>query len=73
MFRIKDVGFAGLCELLREKEDKFGMSSIEFFNRYSAGELGDAREFIEWAGLYRTYLELCHEQIQPTTRAKAAS
>ncbi|MEW5717589.1 MAG: hypothetical protein AB1817_03070 [Chloroflexota bacterium] len=59
---VKQVSFDELCRLLQEKEKQFGMSSIEFFNRYNMGRLGDAREYIEWAGLYRIYLKMCLAQ-----------
>jgi hypothetical protein len=61
--KVTRIGFEDLCQLLQEKEKQFGMSSVEFFNRYNAGRLGDAREYIEWAGLYRIYLKMCLAQL----------
>jgi hypothetical protein len=57
--KVTQLGFEEVCQLLQEKEKQFGISSVEFFNRYTAGRLGDAREYIEWAGLYRIYLKMC--------------
>lgn len=37
---------------LREFEERYGMESATFYHRFEAGELGDAIEFFEWAGLY---------------------
>jgi hypothetical protein len=37
-----------LCEF----EERYGMESGEFYRRFEAGELGDAMDFFEWAGLY---------------------
>ena len=37
-------------------EQTHGMSSEEFLQRYQAGEMGDALEFVRWAGEYKLYL-----------------
>ena len=37
---------------LREFERHHGMESATFYRRFEAGELGDAMDFFEWAGLY---------------------
>ena len=37
---------------LREFEERHGMESATFYRRFEAGELGDALDFFEWAGLY---------------------
>ena len=37
---------------LREFEQRYGMESSSFYQRFEAGELGDAMDFFEWAGLY---------------------
>jgi len=39
-------------------ERKYDMSSAEFYSQYQSGELGDAMDFIEWAGLYRLHSRL---------------
>ena len=39
-------------------EQKHGMSSVEFFQRFETGELGDAMDFMRWAGRYELYLQL---------------
>ncbi|MBA3027544.1 MAG: hypothetical protein FP816_01850 [Desulfobacteraceae bacterium] len=39
-------------------ENKFSLSSEEFYNRYSKGLLEDSAEFIEWANDYQHYLAL---------------
>jgi hypothetical protein len=43
---------------LREFEDRYGMESATFYRRFEAGELGDAMDFFEWAGLYELRLDL---------------
>ncbi|MBI3949558.1 MAG: hypothetical protein HY314_03785 [Acidobacteria bacterium] len=37
---------------LREFENRYSMDSATFYRRFEAGELGDAIDFFEWAGLY---------------------
>ena len=43
-----------LCEF----ENRYGMESPTFYRRFEAGELGDAMDFFEWAGLYELRLDL---------------
>ncbi|HID61879.1 MAG TPA: hypothetical protein EYP49_03930 [Anaerolineae bacterium] len=43
---------------LREFEKRYGMESATFYRRFEAGELGDAMDFFEWAGLYELRLDL---------------
>lgn len=37
---------------LREFEQRYGLDSATFRQRFEAGELGDAMDYFEWAGLY---------------------
>jgi len=46
-----------LAEELRGYEQKYGMTSEEFFSRFQRGELGDAMDFIDWAGAYDLFLD----------------
>jgi len=50
------VTFDDLSERLRAYERQYGYSTIEFFRRYSDGELGDDDDLMMWAGLYHLYL-----------------
>ena len=45
---------------LREFEMRYAMESATFYRRFEAGELGDAMDFFEWAGLY----ELCQDILE---------
>ena len=36
---------------LRQFEQRYGMDSPAFYRRFEAGQLGDAMDFFEWAGL----------------------
>jgi len=46
-----------LAEELHGYEQRYGMSSEEFFRRFQQGELGDALDYIDWAGAYRLFLD----------------
>ena len=39
-------------------EQKHNISSSEFYQRFQSGEMGDAIDFIRWAGRYEMYLRL---------------
>lgn len=42
-------------------EQKYQMSSDEFYANYLAGKLEDTKDFVEWAGDYQHYIELKRE------------
>lgn len=42
------------ADLLRF-EDRFGMTSEDFYIRFEAGEMGDDAHFIEWASFFDMY------------------
>lgn len=48
---------------LGEFEQRYGMTSPVFYQRFEAGELGDAMGFFEWAGLY-TLRQDAYEKIR---------
>jgi hypothetical protein len=48
---------------LHEFEKRYSMESATFYRRFEAGELGDAMDFFEWAGLYELYQNIV-EKIQ---------
>ena len=39
-------------------EQRYQMSSVDFYARYQRGEMGDAADFVEWAGDHQHYLQL---------------
>ena len=43
---------------LREFEQRYSMDAATFYRRFEAGELGDAMDFCEWAGLYELHQDL---------------
>jgi hypothetical protein len=56
ILRPRRIEFDELTQLLGEYERKYNFSTIEFFHRYLAGELGDDDDLMMWAGLYHLYL-----------------
>jgi hypothetical protein len=42
-------------------EQRYQMSSADFYVRYQKGEMGDTIDFVEWAGDYQHYLEIKDE------------
>jgi len=53
--------------IIREKikrfEEEYGMSSSEFLERYTRGELGDEEEYMEWYGELK-FLEKIHRELE---------
>jgi len=48
-------------------EQRYRMSSAEFFAQYQEGKLGDSADFVEWAGDYQQYLgvhQTLHDRLQ---------
>ena len=39
-------------------EQRYQMSSTDFYARYQRGEMGDTADVVEWAGDYQHYLQL---------------
>ena len=56
MFKPQRLSFSELSERLREFEQRYGYSTIEFYRRFQSGELGDSDVIMLWAGLYHLYL-----------------
>ena len=42
-------------------EQRYQMSSVDFYARYQKGDMGDSVDFVEWAGDYQHYLQLKEE------------
>ncbi len=50
-------------EKIKRFEDKYGMSSSEFMERYTRGELGDEEEYMEWYGELK-FLERIRNELE---------
>ena len=57
----EEVGAAR--ERIRVFEERYGMSSREFLNRFLSGELGDEQDFIEWYGEL-VFLEMARRELR---------
>ena len=53
-------------------EQQYGISSEECYQRFMAGEMGDAADIVEWMGLYDNVL-LYRERIEMLRTAAEAS
>jgi len=42
-------------------EERYKMTSEEFFNRYMKGESDDSEDFVEWANDYQHYMTIRRE------------
>ncbi|HID86395.1 MAG TPA: hypothetical protein EYP55_03330 [Anaerolineae bacterium] len=47
-----------LQEDLNSLEEKYGLSSEEFFEKFQKGQLEDTADFMEWNALYKMYSRL---------------
>ena len=56
MLMTQHLTFDDLSERLGQYENKYGLSTIEFYHRYREGQMGDADDVMMWAGLYHLYL-----------------
>jgi len=50
-----------LLKSLAVYEQKYQMSSDEFYANYLSGKLEDSKDFVEWAGDYHHYIKLKQE------------
>ncbi len=50
-----------LFKSLAAFEQKYQMSSDEFYADYLAGKFEDTKDFVEWSGDYQHYIELKRE------------
>ncbi len=53
--------YDAIVRSLAAYEVKYHMSSVDFFSQYKEGKLGDSKDFVEWAGDYRHYMDLKQE------------
>ncbi len=59
-----------LIEELKQFEEKFGMSTVEFYRQYLAGRMGDSKEVMHWTGTYKLYTHLIETYFQAKKEAK---
>jgi hypothetical protein len=47
-----------IAKRLRSYENRFNMSSEDFFDQYSKGKMEDDTDFVEWSNDYQNYLDI---------------
>ena len=65
-----EEGLDDLVEWLKQFEKKFGMSTIEFYQKFCTGKMGDDMDVIQWAGLYEAYMILVQDLARPKAAAR---
>ena len=53
-----------LIDRMHVYEAQFGMSTVEFYARYVAGQMGDSRDVMRWAGAFEDYQALLNEHFR---------
>jgi len=64
-----DESLEELIAALRKFEDKYGMSTVEFYARFAAGKMGDSADFMDWAGDFMIYQRLVQKYFRRQTKA----
>lgn len=67
-YNITDETLEGLLARLRAMEEKYGMSTVQFYAQFLAGKMGDSRDFIKWAAFFRQYQQMLEIVFQPQTK-----
>jgi hypothetical protein len=68
-YNLTDETLEGLLARLRAMEEKYGMSTVQFYAQFMAGQMGDSRDFIKWAAFFDHYQELLKVAFQPQPKA----
>ena len=50
--------YDAIVRSLAAYETKYDMLSADFLSKYEEGQLGDSKDFVEWAGDYQHYISL---------------
>ena len=66
------IGLRKTEQRLTSFEQKHGMNTDSFYRRYNQGTLGDALDYMEWAGEYET-LQRLREQYRQLKYAELCS
>lgn len=56
--RVLKIGLTKTRQHLQLFEQQFGMESRQFYQEFQQGNMGDALDYIKWAGEYETLLQL---------------
>lgn len=56
--RFLNIGIRKTTRNLQLLEQRFGMESQQFYQKFQAGVMGDDMDYIQWAGEYETLRQL---------------
>lgn len=56
--KVISTGIRRTERMLNDFENKYELSSKEFFEKYQLGKMGDTSEMIDWAGEYKILMKL---------------
>ena len=57
-----------LIAALRKFEDKYAMSTVEFYARFMTGKMGDSADFMDWAGDFTIYQRFVQKYFRRQTK-----
>ncbi|MBM3238197.1 hypothetical protein FJZ31_18045 [Candidatus Poribacteria bacterium] len=57
-----------LLKELKQFEQKFSMSTVEFYRQYCAGKVGDSRDVMRWAAFYESYMNVVKNLIPKSAK-----
>jgi hypothetical protein len=60
---------ASVIAQLNAYEQQYGLTTVEFFARFHAGQMGDSRDFMKWAGAFDDYQYLLRQYFSRRDRA----
>jgi hypothetical protein len=46
-------------------ENRYGMTSVEFFDKVQRGKIGDAIDFLDWSATWQMYNDVLKKQARP--------
>jgi hypothetical protein len=46
-------------------ESQYGMTSVEFFDKFQQGKIGDAIDFLDWSATWQMYNDVIKKQARP--------
>ena len=55
---------------LQQFEKQFGMNSVEFYQKFCAGKMGDEADIIRWAGTFEDYMYLVRSYFLPQAKPR---
>ena len=62
--RLLQMGIEKTKRRLLHFEELFAMETLSFYQAFQTGDMGDAMEYMKWAGEYETLLQLEEDYVQ---------